>query len=296
MKHLKKLFFPFLIIFLFIIVDLILIFLSNVILKVDLSFTDFSSIYSILVINIKSIIAAILAFVLMYRHQLKRWYKMNVGTLNSIKRRDVFTGILFPFIGITITIISLKLFSQIELNQAFPKLSDLLLLGLVCVLVSIKEEILCRGYVLRELMKSYSNKYIPLFICSFGFMALHCFNPNLSILGIINLFLAGLVLGISYVYTKNLIYPIFLHFSWNFSQMFYGFNVSGLKMPTSFFKIDYISSNDFLTGGEFGLEGGLIGIILNLILIYISYVLYHKNRRVKIISDDLKIPNISFDQ
>ena len=41
------------------------------------------------------------------------------------------------------------------------------------------------------------------------------------------LFLAGVLLGVSYVYTKNLWFPVALHFSWNFFEALFGFNVSG---------------------------------------------------------------------
>ena len=42
-----------------------------------------------------------------------------------------------------------------------------------------------------------------------------------------SLFLAGILLGITYIYTKNLWFPVALHLSWNLFQTLFGFNVSG---------------------------------------------------------------------
>ncbi len=49
----------------------------------------------------------------------------------------------------------------------------------------------------------------------------------MNLMSLLNLFFAGIILGLPFIFTKNLWYSISLHFSWNFFQAFFGFKVSG---------------------------------------------------------------------
>ncbi len=69
-------------------------------------------------------------------------------------------------------------------------------------IVAVVEETLLRGYILRNLMNSF-NKYIALITSSILFSLMHSFNPNVDLFSLFNLFLAGIVLGLSYIYTKG---------------------------------------------------------------------------------------------
>ena len=77
---------------------------------------------------------------------------------------------------------------------SFP-VGTLILYFLLFVVVSFHEEIMMRGYVLNNLMQSM-NRYAALSISSVIFMSIHLLNPNVNFLSIVNLFLAGIVLGI----------------------------------------------------------------------------------------------------
>ena len=94
-------------------------------------------------------------------------------------------------------------------------LKNIILLFLLFIAVSIAEETYVRGYVLKNLLQSF-NPIISLIISSAIFSLLHFFNPNVNYIALTELFIAGILLGISYVYTKNLWFPIALHLSWNF--------------------------------------------------------------------------------
>jgi uncharacterized protein len=123
-------------------------------------------------------------------------------------------------------------------------------------MIAFSEELIFRGYVLKNLMKSF-NKWIALFISAMLFSIVHYSNLGIPSLGLVNTFLGGLVLGIAYIITRSLWLPIFFHQSWNFVQgPLLGFNVSGL----SFESIMSIETNGspMLTGGEYGFEGSVI--------------------------------------
>ncbi len=65
---------------------------------------------------------------------------------------------------------------------------------------------------------------------------------------------------------------------WNFVQgCIFGFFVSGYYCP-SLLKIQILGS-DFLTGDEYGPEGGFIGIIARLVIIFILWKLLKNKSR-----------------
>ena len=130
-------------------------------------------------------------------------------------------------------------------------------------MIAVSEELIFRGYVLRNLMKSF-NKWIALTISAVLFSIVHYSNAGIPIIGFINTFLGGLVLGVAFIITQSLWLPIFFHFTWNLIQgPILGFRVSGLSFE-SFMSIE-IKGPAMITGGEYGFEGSVICTILLLI-------------------------------
>lgn len=127
-----------------------------------------------------------------------------------------------------------------------------------CLLVALTEEIMMRGYILGHLMYTRLNKFLSLFISSVLFALLHIFNPNVAVLPMLNLVLAGMLLGASYLYTRNLCFPIALHLFWNWVQgPILGYQVSGMELGTSVLQL-HLPEDNVINGGAFGFEGSLI--------------------------------------
>ena len=144
------------------------------------------------------------------------------------------------------------------------------------ILVAFVEEIIVRGYVLSNLMESM-NRWLALFISAVFFSIMHSGNPDITLMALLNIFVAGVLLGVNYIYTKNLWFAIFFHFAWNFFQgTIIGYHVSGLSIDTGLFEI-YINGPDEITGGLFGFEGSAFALILQVIAI-ISLAMYYENR------------------
>jgi len=123
-------------------------------------------------------------------------------------------------------------------------------------IVAFNEEILVRGYVLTNLMASM-NKYWALIVSALLFSVMHLANDSTSLLSTVNLFLAGIMLGIYTIHKRNLWFPIAMHFTWNFFQgPILGFEVSGTKMDSVINQ--QVSGSTLITGGEFGFEGSLL--------------------------------------
>lgn len=194
---------------------------------------------------------------------------VQIGLQTKGRLKEFNYGILLGFIIMTTAFLFLLSINEIVFNNFSFSLDKVLLSVILFVGVSVFEEVVFRGYLLKNLLESF-NPFVALFISSIFFSLIHGSNPNVTTLGLCNIFLAGFFLGASYVFTKNLWFPIGLHFSWNFFQAMFGFKVSGLD---SYSIIEFtIPENNILNGGEFGFESS----ILSLLIILFSTILIWK--------------------
>ncbi len=142
------------------------------------------------------------------------------------------------------------------------------------VFVAIAEELLFRGFLFQRLVESLGQWPAQLIIAGM-FLLTHFNNPGMigttKILASLNIFIASIMFGIAFIKTKSLALPLGLHFMANFMQStILGFGVSGNK-EQSLFKAVFEQCPAWLTGGEFGLEAsipGLISVIITSILLY----------------------------
>lgn len=172
-----------------------------------------------------------------------------------------------------------------QYNFIFPFM--VFLFAFLCV--GIGEELFARGYLIKNLSEGLSSRsispktsiMIALVFSSILFGIGHWGNPNATFISTFNISIAGVFLGAGYIYTGQLAIPIGLHFAWNFFQAnVFGFPVSGQTYPAgavSLFKIEQ-GGPDFITGGAFGPEAGLMGLLAMLLGIVITY-LYIRNRK-----------------
>ena len=129
------------------------------------------------------------------------------------------------------------------------------------------------------------NKWWALIISSVLFASMHWANDNVNWLSIITIFIAGLLLGINYIYTKNLWFGIFMHFGWNFFQgSVLGYNVSGIETGSSIMQ-QSINGSEYLTGGKFGFEGSIICPIL-LLLMFFVFIWEYERRKKRAVHDE----------
>ncbi|MGB2896313.1 MAG: type II CAAX endopeptidase family protein [Anaerolineales bacterium] len=139
-----------------------------------------------------------------------------------------------------------------------PSVTGLLGGLLAFVLVGISEEIFSRGYHLQNLIEGL-NLHWALFLSSIVFALLHFLNPSSSLMSTLGLLAAGYFLAYGWVRTRKLWLSIGLHIGWNFFEgNVFGFQVSGLD--TFRLLLHTPSGPEFITGGSFGPEAGLIAI------------------------------------
>ncbi len=139
----------------------------------------------------------------------------------------------------------------------FP--TALLLNLLFYFLVAVAEELTMRGFVLGRMLDGGINKFVALFISAVIFSLLHIFNPNFAFVPFLNIMLAGFFLGASYIYTRNLCFPIALHWFWNWIQgPVLGYKVSGNEFSNENLLVLCLPEENLINGGAFGFEGSLL--------------------------------------
>jgi membrane protease YdiL (CAAX protease family) len=172
----------------------------------------------------------------------------------------------------------LMLLTYVKVEVFFIDYKTLALNGLLFLFVSISEEVVMRGYVLNNLLE-VMNRYAALAISAVLFAGMHGLNPNLSWLAMLNLFLAGIILGATYIFTENLWFPISLHLFWNFIQgPVLGYNVSGQKTESVFNTTPI--GNPIISGGEFGFEGSILCSVLIVLVCSAIFLYYEKKRKL----------------
>lgn len=158
---------------------------------------------------------------------------------------------------------------------------------------SVFEEAFSRGYLLINLAEGIRGKIsntqaimISYILTSSLFGLLHLANDNASFLSSINLILLGFLFGWTVVKTGKLNFAIGLHAFWNiFQNNVFGFANSGKKSIVSLYSFEN-SGSTLWTGGEFGIEGGLlctIIILLALLGLYFSQLLRGKKLTQKVL-------------
>jgi len=130
--------------------------------------------------------------------------------------------------------------------------------------VAIAEELLFRGILFQRLIDALGPWPAQLILAAL-FMLTHLGNPGMT--GVTklwagaNIFLASIMFGVAYIRTRSLALPIGLHFMANTTQgILLGFGVSGEGEPSLLQPI-FSASPGWWTGGQFGLEASLPGLV-----------------------------------
>jgi len=199
---------------------------------------------------------------------------IDLGFSLKNQTKNILYGLLAGFVMMGLGTILLWANGNLTIDSINFGLASLLQSVFLFTLVSVNEEVFVRGYILPNFMESM-NKYIALILSSLIFTILHLMNPGVSFIGVTNIFLAGILLGIGYIFTKNLWFPLALHFSWNFFQgPIFGFEVSGTNTDTLITQT--ITGSELLTGGKFGFEGSLLASLLCTACIILFWFIYKK--------------------
>ncbi len=143
-------------------------------------------------------------------------------------------------------------------------------LGLALLAVSASaEELFARGLLLQCLARAL-GPVGAVVLTSAGFAALHGANPGITYLATCNTALFGAVFGVAVVRQRSLWLATGLHFGWNVTQTSLGVNISGITIRLSDLNLR-LGQPEWVTGGDYGFEGGLLATGMALALLAIVW-------------------------
>jgi uncharacterized protein len=123
------------------------------------------------------------------------------------------------------------------------------------------EEAIFRGYPFQVLVQ-WLGAAAATVLTSAAFAAAHLGNPNVGALGLLNIFLAGIMLSVAYLRTRSLWFATAVHVGWNWTMASaFDLPVSGLDLFETPLYDARIGGPAWLSGGAFGPEGGIVGTV-----------------------------------
>lgn len=200
-----------------------------------------------------------------------------LGRSLAIRKKDLLSGISLAIVLYAVGFGVSLLAGAIEIAGVVFNPSSLLISFVFFLLVAITEEFALRGFVLERMLQGGVNKFWALFLSATLFSLVHIANPNFDFLSFINILLAGILLGSSYIYTRNLCFTIALHWFWNWIQgPVLGYEVSGNKFCDGLLTLHLPEAN-LINGGAFGFEGSILCMVLMVAGTAVILKMFRKN-------------------
>lgn len=219
-------------------------------------------------VEIQALIVVVTSFIC--QHLMKLPFNKLTGTLDSVWVMQLLKGLgagallmllpaLFLFAGGWVT-------WEVQQVDFYSLVSSTVLF----VAVAVAEEFLFRGFIFQRLIAS-AGIWVSQIIMAGYFLLIHIDNPGMEglskVIASINIFLASILLGITYIKTKRLAMPLGIHFMANWVQGYLlGFGVSG-NIEKGLFSPVIVNNSNWLTGGSFGLEASVPGVVMLLMMI-----------------------------
>ncbi|MCL2322610.1 MAG: CPBP family intramembrane metalloprotease [Oscillospiraceae bacterium] len=223
----------------------------------------------------EAIIAVFLLFI--WKFAVKESF-INLGLTRKNRWKDLILGLFIGAFSIFFVYEILILTDQLSISSidfSIILTPKYILYIFLYIVVGFYEELLSRGFIV-HFLKRTRNIYAIILISSVIFSLLHIFNQNVVLLGLLNIFIVGILFALMLYKRGSLWMPIGFHITWNFFQgNVLGLNVSGNESYSII--NNSIFGNNLLTGGNFGAEGGIATTFIIGILVIVFLILKKKD-------------------
>ena len=228
--------------------------------------------------------AVLLATLLMARIESRRF---SVYGLGSIRIRDLLPGAFWGLALLSILVGILRALHLLVFDGRLLSGAPLAFYAikwlLACLFIGLLEEYLIRGYLQFTLTRGLYGLgeriapsqprtaafWIAALITSTIFASLHLLNSGENHLGILMVFIAGIVFSYALWHTGSLWWGIGFHMAWDWAQSYlYGVPDSGGLSAGRLFQT-HATGNPLLSGGTDGPEGSLL-VIPILLLVFVA--------------------------
>lgn len=189
-------------------------------------------------------------------------------------------GLLTGIVGIALLAFILIITGDLSI-VAIHHPKTLFITFLFFVSVSILEEFITRG-ALQHAMQLADKPIWGILFPSLFFGLIHLGNSSVTFLAILNTIIIGIVLALITFTTKNLLFALGFHLTWNFFlSIVFGMSVSGTDFPGHQIMETTLLRTSIWNGGAYGVEGGLYFTLLSLLVLSIQLIFIYKKRLAK---------------
>jgi membrane protease YdiL (CAAX protease family) len=224
------------------------------------------------------LVAALAASAIMLRSIDRRGWDAIDLTAVAARWRPLAMGVCSGGIPITVTCTVLLVTGLLRLA---PSTADATWLGatvrttLVLLPAAMAEELICRGYLLTVVRDSVGTR-IAVITTSLMFALLHLANPGATAVSVTVVMLSGVLLATVRLMFNSLYAAWLAHFAWNWVMAVpFHASVSGIEFESPLYKA-VTTGPSWLSGGEWGPEGGLVAALS---LIAVLAFFYTRRRR-----------------
>lgn len=223
------------------------------------------------IISIVGLLSAAAAIILKYKGKIKLGFSFDRWSVI-----ELFAGMLTAFVSVSLAFIIILSAGAIEIISidfhTGTFFSGLSLLGFSAM----TEEIMFRMGLLLVLIYFTKKVWLSIAIEIIFFGLIHIANPGADLFTSMSNGIGGLMYSLAFIYTGRIWMPFALHLFWNFSQAFYGFNISGMDGISDMFIVLTQTGHDLISGGEYGLEGSVVGVGARLLVILLIVLITKK--------------------
>jgi membrane protease YdiL (CAAX protease family) len=192
-------------------------------------------------------------------------------------------GVFWGFVSLSVLLVLLRITGAFYFGSVALSLQSALryaaIWGVAFLLVAFMEEYMFRGYIQYTLTTGIGF-WPTAVLLSFLFALAHKANPGETWLGLVDVFLAGIVLAAMLIRTGNLWLPVGFHLGWDWAESyFYGVADSGMQAKGALLHPTIPAARAWwLTGGTVGPEGSIFSCIVEILLIVFILWRFRGNR------------------
>jgi membrane protease YdiL (CAAX protease family) len=215
-----------------------------------------------------------LLLIYIFRQWIDRKSFISLGLNFAGHGREAVAGFMLSAFIISASSLLMKATGHLKwMDIIFDARALFLALGSI-LMIAFYEELIFRGYILNNLMDSFP-RWLALLISALLFMIFHLSNPSsISFFSLANSFIMGLILGLNYLYTRNLWFSFCFHAGWKFLE---GpvFGYSGDEYFQTLLQPE-LHGDPTITGGTTGLEGSALLMATALLSLLALYLILQK--------------------
>lgn len=219
-------------------------------------------------------VGLLLSFLLLLRI-VRPWrpYLRALGTEPAGNRPHMLLiGLAVGFAMNAVCVLGAILTGSVQLEFTQFSLVGMIAFLIIILIQASTEEVFCRGFAYQRIKRTY-NTTVAILGASAIFSVGHIFNPGVTPLALVDIFLTGVLYSQMVIYFDSIWLPMGVHTAWNFTQnILFGLPNSGMASAYSFFGIVGQTTSGFAYDTAFGVEGTWLAVIVNAACILALYL------------------------